>query len=77
MRKESNNRAKLICEDVFAFYNLLDKEKVKFPMFVAENFDKIPLLKMTDVDAISMFNSIVEVKSLNSVLNADVEQRWW
>ena len=35
-------------------------------------FDKIPPIKLADIDAISMFNSIVEVKSMVSVLNAEI-----
>ena len=70
--KESDNRARLTCEDVFAFYNLLDKEKVKFPKFLAVNLNKIPPIKMTDVGAISMLDSIVEVKPMINVPNTDI-----
>ena len=50
---EGDNKSKFFCEDIFTYYNLLDKENVCLPRFLAENLDRMPALKMTDVDAVS------------------------
>ena len=47
-------------------------KKGKFSRFVAENLDKIPPIKITNLDAISKFNSIVKVKSMISIQNAEI-----
>ena len=72
IRKEGDNKSKLLCKDIFTYYNLLDKENVSLPCFLTENLEHIPALKKTDVNAVSMFNSIGEMRSAIDNLTAEV-----
>ena len=75
-RSKSDNRAKLITDDLLELYSFLDEAGVlgKLPVYVARNLDRIPTVKMEDMDLFCVSKKMEEMeRRLASVESLNVE----
>ena len=75
-QRKGDNKLKVICDDIFEMLHVLDESKLlnSLPTFVASKMDRIPLVKIEDIDVFSLIQTVqsleLKVKALEVHLNS-------
>ena len=74
IRKESNNKRHLECEDTLGPFECCDKHKVKLPMICAVDLNRLPKLTPSDVDVVCTAESVGVLKEQMADLSSQVNE---
>ena len=74
IRKESNNKRRLECEDTLGAFECCDKHKVKLPRICAVDLNRLPKLTPSDVDVVRTAESVGVLKEQMADLSSQVNE---